>query len=517
MRIDFDENRDHMVVSIPGQDIIDFDILVYKQAKINQVADVLSVVNAYLQTLEPEIHEEMFELYGLSKQLMIEMEVPEVTDQKLMQVIAKLVELIDLERLRRWTVIHSGIHIPLDIKEDFSEVEDVFERGRTYLRYEYMDLLTICIAVRFILPIWGEYMFIIRDVVSEFSRELRAYSLLRKSIIASHPAYERLMLYIEKSFDENVKTTSATVSGIGREEIPEWFCALLLVRRLSIVDLTSTLKPPNIIHNLHGYVKDSMDNLQKKFKETINTKKPQKAGDGEKDPSFLETYRVKQEIPYGVIDTYNVFFQDVFRIVHSIDKTVPNELIAEVIEITHGLEHEHIGPHNVLLTKWVLQTLIPQGMLDMLEKVSVIKGMIATQAILHAWGFHASALIATGIELNGQINVIGDVVHRLTVEQLDKIDAIYPFSLYPAKGKQRPLNKVTEEIYNLSAELISVKKAVRTPRFLTAEQVPYIDRYGHLTTPAFIAIELAEILFMVNNRGFNNEHYECSTNKTIHH
>lgn len=517
MRIDFDENRDHIVVSLNGQDELDFDILVYKQAKINQVADVLSVVNRYLTTLEPEVQNKMFELYGVAKQLMIEMEVPEVTDQKLMHVVSQLVDLINLDKLRRWTAIHSGIHIPVDIKEDFADVEDVFERGRTYLRYEYMDLLAVCIAVRFLLPIWGEYMFIIRDVVSEYSRELRAYSLLRKSAIATHPAYDRLMLYIEKSFDESVKTTSATVSGIGREEIPEWFCALLLVRRLSIVDLTSTIKPPNIIHNLHGYVKDSMDNLQKKFKETINTKKPQKANDAEKDPSFLETYRVKQEIPYGTIDTYNVFFQDVTRIVHAMDNTVPQDIINEVIDITQGLEHEVIGPHNVLITKWVLQTVIPPAMLDTLEKVSVTKAMIAVQAILHSWGFHATALIATGIELSSHINVIGDVIQKLSPEQLDKIDEIYPYSLYPQKGKQRPLNKVTEEIFNLSSELISVKKAVRTPRFLTADMVPYIDRYGHLTTPAYIAIELAEILFKVNNRGFNNEHYECSTSKTIYH
>lgn len=503
MKIDFDKNRDYILVENVNGEQIDFDIMVYKQAKINQVIDVLSPINRYMETMTNAQLAELFSLYLAAKDILLSVEVVEYTDKRLTEVVRQILDVVDLERLGRWVIYKSGINIPTDVKSDFSEVDEVFERDRTYLRNEYIDLLIVAVALRFILPIWGEYMFVFRDIVSDYTRELRAYSLLKSSVISEHPAYDRLMIYIERSFDLSTKTISGTVAGIGREEIPEWFCALLLVRRLPIIDLTTTTRAPNIIHNLHGYVKDSMENLDKKFKETINTKKkPSKqARAEEKDPSFLETYRVKQEIPYGQIDMYNVYMADVLRVCQTVDPTIPPELVQQVLDVTQGLEQLEVNEHNVRIAQWTLVDVIPPALMEVIEKIAVTKAMIASQALLHHWGLHDLALIVTGINLPEQINVLGDPLARLPDSYLDKIDVIYPYTIQPAKGKQRPVNKVTDEILSLAQDLILYKKSIRAPAFLTPEQVPYVNRWGHLTTPAHVTLSLAELLFRTQTLG----------------
>lgn len=520
MRLDFDSGRNNALIISDSGEEINFDINFYKAAKINQIVDVFSVANRYMEGMDRKKRAQLFSLYNTAKHILMNMELVEVADAKLMQVVKQIVEIIDLDSLQYFVSVKSGIIIPSDVKASFSDVPEMFERGKTYLRHEYVELLTMLVMLRWIFPIWGEYMVLIKDIVSDYTCEWRACNLLRTSALYEHNSYKRLVQYIEQHFDGNVKSTASTVSGIGREDLPKWLSALAVVRRLTIIDLTTNLKSPNIINTLHGYVNDSVKNLEKKFKETIKTKKP--AGstsvDGEKDPSFLETYRTKQDIAYGEIDAVNVWLENVPRLAKAIDPTIPDQLIMDVIDRSDQLEHHELGQHNLVLTQWVLASVVPVAIFETIDKISVIRGMVATQALLHHWGMHELALLVTGINLKTQINTMNDRQLRPTEDQINKLDEIYPYKrVYNGKtAKGKPTNYGLVAIADLTAVLVRHRKAVRAPAFIRAADVPTVDRHGHMSTPSNIYPLLADLLIKIDSQRDALENFEHQAQITQH-
>lgn len=510
MYIDFDSNRDHIRVCKEGEsEMLLFSMAFYKPFKINGIVDILSPVNNYLSTLTSQDQNSLWQIYNEVKSVLYNNTVLDVVEAKLTALVKDLVDIVNLQRLRRWIILYSGIIIPPDIKTDFGQVDDMFERGKTYLRDEYIDLLTVVVCIRFILPIWGDYLVLIKEVVSEFTREMRAYRLIRTSTISESTAHTRLILYIEKMFNDSINTTSSTVAGIGREELPEWLCSLIMVRKLSTMDLTTTVKNSSIITALFSCTSDALENLNKKFKETINVKKPPGEAKNQVDPSFLETYRVKQELPYGIIDSYNVFFENIRNVVWVIDPTVPEDLITQVIHATDYLQEQPISSHNVQIAKWVMSPVVYPKVMDTLEKATIVRSMIASQAILHHWGLHELALLVTGINLPNPIHFIGGCLESIDEALLDELDLIYPFApplpnidtgikREYKRYRSRPFNPAVVEIIELSTRLIKYKKAVRTPAFITAADVPSVDSFGHMATPTNVPALLAKLLINVN-------------------
>lgn len=500
MQFSFDANKDNIFITQDTGRQLSFEIGEYRTSKIKQIQDVLSPANTYLRTLDSRITDQMFESYIQAAQVLHEQNNVIILDKKLQRVVRDIINLVDLEKLRRWIQIDSGIVTPPEIETKFENVDEQYERAKTYLKHEYIDLLTLAVALRFVLPIWGLYIARTKEAVSEYTKELRAYNLLKQSTIASHPAYSRLMMYVEVSFTESVRSASSTVSGIGRIEIPEWLCSLIMVRRLSIIDITSG-GVPNIVQKLFGFVNDAMLNLEKKFKETINTKKPQKEAKTEKDPSFLETYRVKQELPYGLIDSYNVYLTNVYKVCADIDPTIDHELVNDVIRHCDGLVRAKLSQHNLLIMQWLLSPVVPASIVDTLEKVSVVNGMIASQAILHHWGMHELALTVTGINLDQRINIVGDHLSKITPEQTEVLKTLYPYNITDRrdlKAKQKQMDEGSLLINEIGTELIAYKRAVRTPSFVSSKDVPTVNQFGHMVTPPTINILLADMVIKIN-------------------
>ena len=500
MLIDFDTNRAYIVIS-SADEPIHFDLSVYRVSKINRVKDVFSTVNLYLSRLSKAEHNSLLDQYDRAKEA-FNAHVLQMMDSQLMEILKNILDIVNVDRLRRFIEFDSGIIIPDKVKENYSGVSEMFERNKTYVRSEYLDLLTMSIALRFVLPIWSEYMSIVQDIVPEYTREMRAYGLLRQSVIANHKTFERLMIYIRDWVTPSLNSTSSTVSGIGREEIPEWLCSLVMVRRLPVIDVTNVEKSTNIINSLFGYVRESVTNLEKKFRERIKDKKPpSEAKTADRDPSFIETYRTKQEIPFGDLVAHDVFFSNIQRACKTIIPDMPDEIIIGVLKVTHELEHEELSSHNILLTQWICDEVVPAPLIHALEKRSAIGGMIISQCLCHYWGLHNLALLCTGINLSG---ITESAIESYTVipdDVMERLDYYYPYKRIvhktEQKAKQRITNPAVLTISELSVILSRHRKAVRVPPFLTIRDVA-ADRYGHMDVPRDIIKDLAILLVKIN-------------------
>lgn len=507
-KIDFDSQCQNILVHMGQEEPLDFNMgVVYKRAKISY-QEVFPLMNRYVsEKLEYNDHVDLFDLYLQAKDLFQSSNYLEKVDSTLLTIFDKIVNIIDLDKLQQFVVYEGAVTIPDNVKSNFGAVQDMFSRNKTYLRDEYLELVTLSVALRFIFPLWAEYLEYIIGTVPDSSKELRAYGLLRKCKIAKLDSITRLLSYIGDWIKPNIKTTGSTVSGVGREEIPEWVCSLILVRRLCVVELIGP--EVNIIRRVHSYVDDAVKNIDKRFDERINPKHPPKESKSGENPSYLESYRTKTQITTDTIELHNVYLSDILGAVRDFIPNVNPQLVQEVLKVTDGLENAYLSETNTKLVQWLLANIQTPYILPDLEKQTVVRGMIVGQCICHYYGLNNLALMFTGIDLPKSKDTIMDQWKSLSPEVIAQFEKIYPYERIPKRNERRnqPTNYGISAINELAIQLGRYRKAVRVPAFLSIEDVK-VDKTGYMYTPKDIIVELAQLLINLDQT-FEQDEPQC--------
>lgn len=501
MRFEITTNDGYVkVVNVHNEEIL-FDISSYSGARLDSVGDIFRPINDFISRQPTLTQAAIFGLYMEAKDIFMKVRHEETLDTRLKDFFRRLFQVVNVDSLHAFVEIHSGIIIPSEIKASYTDVEAGFMRDKTYIREEYIDLLANTVLVRLCFPIWGEYMSIVDAYATAEGKEYHAYTLLQQSILPRLPAYKKLLSYVVASTTTSIETASATLKGVGRDSIPEWLTAMVIVRKLPIIDLYNSQGKGNIINAVYSYVDNHLKRLSKKFFQDARERKNEgSGGSDEKDQSFIETYRSKQEISYGQLETNIVYLEDDLGLAcQHIDPTFDMSIIEEVQRVSGGLENEAFFNHNHIITQWVVDKSISTLQPDIMERKIAVRSMYIAQALLHHWGLHYLALSATGIRLqNSASNQLGDRVARVTAEQLAKLDEIYPNQVPTPGHKSGNRNKNANYGYltvmEMATELTRYRYAVRTPGFLTVKDVPGIDRYGHMQVPPTITHELVELI-----------------------
>lgn len=510
MYISFNDNKDTVFVKHRGQTIDFITSALYKAQQTQGSGDPFRVINQFINNeMDSVTQDQLFEYYLTAKEIMTSVMTLEQINAKLTKVVSSIMGCINHDVFVNYMHIYSGLIVPSDIKSDWGEVDESFTENKTYLRKDYIDLLDLVVIVRLLIPIWGEYVGLTKDSVPDAYKEYNAYRLLGRSSVSKFPAFERLSRYVTEVFEDISKardTAVSTVSGIGVEEIPEWIAATLLVRRCTIfpLDAMDGMPPINIITKISAYVESLIKNINKRFSETIRAKSDKPStGDSEQETSLIEAnYRVKQELPYTVIldtiaflnpygvaaqsgeeqsDTFDV--EAIINAVHSIDSTVPESLILEVIEVCKGLETQEFGEYSMVLTKMTLATAISVSLFDHMDKMTRLAGMICSQSLLHHWGFHELALTVTSVESTSQLDGSRLVLTaKPTEEQMRILDEIYPYgNPMRVRGRAATNNYGAQAIAEFARTLTKNRRKVRLPKSIKPGQVGSDLRGQYLT------------------------------------
>ena len=492
-----------LIKSEAGEEIA-FDISSYRSTRIEKKGgDIFKTINDYIPRLKPTSVAALFGLYLEAKTVFMLTTNSVDLDGKLENIFRKMFNIIDIEQLKNFVSIYSGIIVPPEIKNNHAEVDGEFLREKTYIREEYIDLLTVTVAVRLCLPIWAEYMSKIDATVSSDGKEYAAYSLLRSSKLRELPAYDKLLKYVIASTTNSVETSASTLKGVGRDSIPEWLTAMVIVRKLPVIDLLSVDNRANIINAVYSYVDNHLKRLSKKFMDDARERRSEGVGGSdENEQSYIETYRAKQQMSYGDLETNIVYLEgDLLTICQDIDPTFDPAILDAVLAVSEGLENSALAVHNHVLMQWVMDTSLDTLEPDTISRVVTVRAMIVTQAILHHWGLHNLALLATGIRLHQNGNATENIFfNKLTAEQVDALDKIYPNQIPNGRqptSKNKNANFGYLSVIDMSKLLTRHKYAVRTPAFLSNKEVK-VDRFGHLSPPPCISHELVNMLINID-------------------
>lgn len=472
--------------------------------------DIFEHINAFWGRMHVSTQNKIFQIYKNIRAIFDTTWELEELIISLRVVVKELYELHNIAEVRHWVDFHSNIIIPDSLMDVFEESYTTpGTRERTYLKEDYRWLVALSIAIRPMIPIWGEFIHRTRKETGTHYKEYHALRILNTSSIYHSEPMERLFIYITQSIPANTeKTTQAHILyGLSSEEYPTWLISLIVIRRLSTGDVRGLDPNTSLVSFIYKYIGQRILGHGNNTLGTVSEKNIEGQGqDGENNLSMLEGYKVKQDIAAGDVAIINYYLSYPENYVTQICPDFDMRLLDECLITTRELESNHIWKQQTILTQWVLKPVVsPKGLLR-IEKVVSLKAMAAAASLLIHRGHYelAGLLTAVNVVYSDELMINGpDSRARITKDQVEQLDKLYPYPRKPT-GKQKVLklvNPATESI-DLVASAFSQHNWRLTLPDWVVEKITGNPNVRNYATPYNIKVLLAKLAIDLASRKF---------------
>lgn len=424
-----------------GQEESFWDVSAYYQRSGDKTpaleeALIFDEINQYWSSLSPERQQHIWEIYKQARVIFDTHYDIVVLIKPLQQIAKMLFDLMPINELAYWTRFQ-GIRMPTNLKDQY-EPRDIPEQ--TYLREDYHGLVVLSIAMRAMLPIWGEFINSTSKEAGNAFKELQALKLIKHASVMESAPMQRLQMYVSAFIDrapQQALSNAALLSGLGSSNMPNWILGLTVVRRLTVGQISAKDDNSSLITNVHQYINNNLKSLDRKVGvqkfggtgKVVDKKKPDQNLEDQK-ASVVELYKVKQEVPDGELVILNVATENMQAMVDTIDPTIPLDRLQLCIDATRSLENLTIEPHQITLSQWIVDKYMPASGVAQLSKPALLQVMALTQAALWHWGFPDLAVLTTATPLSVSDDVMKAGIEgraRIPRELMEEAGIKWPF------------------------------------------------------------------------------------------
>lgn len=406
-------------------------------------------INAYWLTVDDKTLDAIWNVYVRIRAVMDSFATYDVTNRQLRHLIAELYSHISLDNIQYWMLFHSKVRMPGGLKETYAPNDPI---ERTYLKDDYYRLAALAIALRPMVPIWGEYLLTSKEPAGANFKEYMALSLLMESHLDQSEALQKLEAYVRHTV-ESIKQSQGTVmtaiiGGLSTEEIPRWVLAVTVARRLAVGEVSSQTDTSTVISNVFNFILSTWRSVDKKigkgFGGKVSEKKHYSEGGEEDKTSHVENYKVKQQVPDGDLVTLEVYTENMYAMAQHAAPDVPEDYIRQCYDAVQVLSQGEIATELITLTQWVLAVSLPARGIPSLPKPAMLRAMAVAQAILWHWKFYdlAALVTATKIQLPGDMYVSATGGRQAIPKELQQqLTDLFPYTRR-ARSKQENIRKL---------------------------------------------------------------------------
>ena len=482
-----------------------FDLSSYNKNYLIGGYDVCEHINAYFASLPIQKQEVIFNTMSQIRETFEELSDTSSLCIKLIPMIHRLYEELNLEDIERWMVYHTTIRIPAKFDENYVHSDErPFSRDKTYTRPDYTKLVALTLALRVMVPIWGEFILRTRVETGTSFKEYYAYSLLAQTRINECAAIEKLKVYIRANIQAEKSMSSVIVSGVGSEDYGPWVLSSLLVKRLCVGDVRGNEINTNLVVTIHNDLTAKNNGSSgSSFGDPIQNKIFEGDGDESQGPSRIENFKIKSEFPIGDIASIEHYSSDYRRVGTDLMPEMDMVLLEEFVGAAKALLSQPISSYQTNLMQWVLAPVIPPRSMAHLDKITNVNLMAVAQTYLWQKDHKKLACLLTALSDNEGIdfqqNGIGSMA-RITREQMDELQVLFPYSKVSVKKKvTTAINSAVAAIDALAVGFNASDWVLTAPSRFVEEIVgaKHLRRYS---CPHDIKIILAKLAIEVSKR-----------------
>lgn len=422
--------------------------------------DVFKEINEYWAQLPSQAQDRIFQIY---EEIMIQFDSSVIDSSSMKEYIAdrinELVQIHDLDKMYDWVYFKSNIIIPDTFNENYNHsIDNNTSREKTYTRKDYIQLVTLSLMFRTLIPIWGEYINQTRRDSGNLRKEFYAFQLVYKSPIIHYVAMEKLRVYIEHIVGDDKNKLNTALKGIASEDYCYWLTTLVCVKRICIGDIRGVNRMSDLIKLMYKFVIQKINGTESNFEDVI---KPKTFDDknmvGEENKtSTLERYKIKSNLSLGEIVELEYSIKDIKLVAKNLSPNIDEDFLDKCIESAQHLLNQRILDPQMTLLKWVFKPVISPKGLQYVGKQTTVNALGALQAVLWTRGHHYLSVLATSYAITSDSGIyVSPIDSRIRVpEELNqKMNEIYPFARL--SNPKKPTSRVNLKDVNLASQAIS--------------------------------------------------------------
>jgi hypothetical protein len=527
LRTDLKAQRIKLVVEHADEktywDVVPSHTKVLREADV----DVCEHINMYWAQLDLSVQQQIFEIYNQIQARYEQIYEPEPLIEALRPLIKKLYDLHKLSSIEAWMKYKTGeFYIsPVKFKPDFV-LDDMSNntREKTYTQTDYFHLIALALALRPMIPIWGEFIKRTqRDTGTQF-KEFFAYLLLTSTEIPTSIAVGKLLVYLEGQIKNDDKSKARewiqSVDGLGTEYFHTWLLAGLLITRICVGDVRGSENQIDLAVSSYKYITlrvQSMTSGTGAF-DPIREKKFQTSNDDgreEQATSPLEAFKIKEDLPYGAVAPYKHFLSQWRRVAVKAYAHIDMALLELLVEERLKLRGEKIWDCQVTLAQWTLARVMSPRALGYFKPDDfnphypaaamprdVRLAIAIAQTILWQRGHQklAALMTASANTIDGVMQNSGlGTPTRIPPELQQKLIELYPYETITARReKTKPPARVFQAIESMVGQF-SRDWILRLPDSMTVQLVGNTSSRRYACPPD-IRVLLAKLVYDVGSR-----------------
>lgn len=447
--------------------------IAYSKVKLNDPQRVFQEFNDYLDYMGPEVQNRVWDVLVEIRDVMSMSMDGLRMSVMLRMLLRRLYEPMPMKSFRNWLTTVGNIHIPSDTARVITAQSRYNKVDQTYLIHDYVNLASVALAMRILIPILGEYIDQASD--AELCKENEAVGLLDECEMVSWPegevgpdgtevetVFEKLAMYIRFCVDGEPTTLKRLWDGMSSIELPVHLQSRVLVRRLTIIPLNDS-SHHGLVANIWRYVTSNMNPVERSTAERVNEKRPEGGGDDEDKTSFIEAHKTKIRVSPGDIESFELDALNAVLLVTKVDPTIDLLLLDECLAEVNAMSQVGDYPHQTLLAQWVMAKAFPAQAYSHINQLAKSTLFACSQALLWHWGFKDIALFmqvslfqsGDHMSLN-QMNA-PRMNTRILAKYKDDMATLFPHERrqrIPQNGQEpEPMNIAGISITNLNASI----------------------------------------------------------------
>lgn len=433
--------------------------------------DIYEQLNHYLKTLTIHEQRNIYESFAS-----IRYNLDNTINMKdlignLKTLVATISTLIDPDKIYHWVKNYSDIKIPVGFAEAYKhDIDSNNSQEKTYLKDDYVYLVAYCIALKAYVPIWGEYINLIRKEIGTDFKEYNSFQLLNNTHYITQKPYQKLLTYVEHIITEDMFNSYNVINNINSEDYVYYIFCLTNVRKLPFIEIkTNGVSDEdnklNIITYVYKYIKHKIKGNSNP-KNIVKDKNTTSASIDENSKiSVLEKYKIKTNISLEDIVELEYSVKDTYTIAQRLSINSDMGMLTEALKTANQLNYAKIPDTSIRLLQWVMKPVIsPRGIMY-LSKPALVNLLAVLQTVLWARGYKYLALLATTERVvnNEYINVFSiDNKSKIPQELVDKLEQLYPFTKPVKPGRVSKIetryiiNTIDNFTNNLSANILKM-------------------------------------------------------------
>ncbi len=471
--------------------------------------DPFDVLNRYLRTIPETTQDKLFKNFVDIKRILEDAWNKNELIDNLQHFVENIYNLFDFEEVRHWVSFNLVLpELEVNFAAEYkSSMDDAGSRDQTYLRSDYIDLVTLSLLLRLMVPIWNEFIDRTKKEYGVNFKEYYAFRLLRNTYLYHHRAMEKLRTYISFPMKNNFNDTHMVLSGISTEDIPTWMLSLVVIRRLVVGKIENNDPSIHLITYIYKYVLRKSQSSKSTGSNVVKDKKIRKNEEDDEKESSLDRYKIKYNISSGEIveieyalKTYEILFKIYFP-----NYTFTSEdyqLLNDNINTARKLLDVKLESAQVILLSWVMAPISPPRGLIYVNKETLVMSIGVAQTIFWKLGFNFLAfLISAWPDRENKDYIItgADMKYRINKDINEELEFYFPYVKRTGRsGNIKQVNPAITTIYKMYSDFNAVNWLITAKKQYIKEI--FGDNYTHqLVIPSDLRVELAKCLIQLIN------------------